>query len=113
MDGPCYCTETVQKYQKRFTRFRDSLFTFIEVDGVLWENNTAERALRHLAVQRKISGQFGKQHAKAYLVLLGVAQTCRFQGKSFLHFLLSKTVDIDGFESGKRRNRPSPISIPK
>jgi Transposase IS66 family len=35
-----------------------SLFSFIENDGVPWHNNAAERALRHLAVQRKISGAF-------------------------------------------------------
>ena len=34
--------------------------------------------------------------------LLAISQTCRFQGKSFLKFLLSKETDVDSF----RRTRP-------
>ena len=37
-----------------------------------------------------------------YLLLLAISQTCRFQGKSFLKFLLSKETDVDSF----RRTRP-------
>jgi hypothetical protein len=55
-----------------------------------------------LAVQRKISGTFFKRTAEHYLLLLGIAQTCRFQGKSFLAFLLSKEKDIDGFKEKRR-----------
>ena len=51
-----YTSDATVKYQKRFQRYRDSLFTFLDEDGIPWENNMAERALRHLAVQRKISG---------------------------------------------------------
>ena len=62
----------------------------------------AERALRQLAVQRKISGSFFKRSADHYLLLLAISQTCRFQGKSFLKFLLSKETDLDSF----RQTRP-------
>jgi hypothetical protein len=64
--------------------------------------NMAERAIRHLAVQRKISGRLYKRSAVHYLVLLGIAQTCRFQGKSFLKFLLSEQIDVDGLRSSRR-----------
>jgi hypothetical protein len=92
----------VVKYQKRFQRYRDSLFTFLELDGIPWHNNTAENAIRHLAVQRKISGTFFKKVAPQYLLLLGVAQTCRFQDKSLLQFFLSEEIDIDKFKAAKR-----------
>jgi hypothetical protein len=92
-----YSSEPAAKYQKRFIRFRQSLFTFLEHDDIPWNNNTAERAIRHLAIQRKISGSFFQPSAQNYLVLLSIAQTCRFQDKSFLDFLLSKEKDIDGF----------------
>lgn len=62
----------------------------------------AERAIRQLAVQRKISGSFFKRSAGHYLLLLAISQTCRFQEKSFLKFLLSKETDLDSF----RRTRP-------
>ena len=99
--GPSSC-ELVAKYQKRFQRYRDSLFTFLELDGIPWHNNTAENAIRHLAVQRKISGTFFKKVAPQYLLLLGIAQTCRFQDKSLLKFFLSEEIDIDKFKAAKR-----------
>ena len=103
IDGTQWQCEIVQTYMKRFVRYRESLFLFLEEDGIPWNNNMAERALRHLAIQRKISGCFYKSGAVEYLRLLGIAQTCRFQGKSFLQFLLSGERDVDKF--GKRRRR--------
>ncbi len=100
--GREYTSEPALKYQKRFDRYRDSLFTFLTQDGIPWENNMAERAIRQLAVQRKISNTFSKRVAPQYLLLLAISQTCRFQGKSFLKFLLSKETDLDSF----RRTRP-------
>jgi hypothetical protein len=79
------------------------MFTFLQTDGIPWNNNTAERALRHLAVQRKISGSFSKSGAEDYLRLLGIAQTCRFQEKSFLRFLLSGEKDINKYKCPKVR----------
>ena len=82
-----YTSDITIKYQKRLQRYRDSLFTFLDEDGIPWQNNMAERALRHLAVQRKISGSFFERVTHHFLLLLGIAQTCRFQDKSFLKFL--------------------------
>ena len=45
--------EITAKYQKRFERYRNSVFCFLSADGIPWNNNAAERALRHLAVQRR------------------------------------------------------------
>jgi predicted RecB family nuclease len=79
--------EITARYQKRFERYRNSIFCFLGVDGIPWNNNAAERALRHLAIQRKISGPFSREGANHYLRLLAIAQTCRLQNKSFLCFL--------------------------
>jgi hypothetical protein len=43
------------KYQKRFIRYRNSLFTFLDHDAIPWHNDTAEGAMRHVAKQRDIS----------------------------------------------------------
>ena len=107
-----YKSELTIKYQKRFQRYKESLFTFLEQDSIPWNNNTAERALRHLAVQRKISGTFFEHPAPQYLHLLGIAQTCRFQDKSFLKFLISKEKDIDKFRATKHLNISRPIGSP-
>ena len=93
------------KYKDRFVRYQDSLFTFLEQDGIPWHNNTAERAIRHLARQREISGSFHESGARDYLVLLGIRQTCRSQGKSFFKFLLSEETDLDHFASRKRQRK--------
>jgi hypothetical protein len=101
--GQHYRSALTLAYQKRFQRYQSSLFTFLEFDGIPWNNNMAERALRHLAVQRKISGSFYEAVAPQYLLLLGIAQTCRFQGKSVLQFLLSGETNVDTFNSTKQR----------
>lgn len=94
-----YSQESTRRFQKRFMRYEESLFTFLSDSNIPWNNNLAERALRHLAIQRKISGSFGKDGIHRYLRLLGIAQTCRFQEKSFLKFLLSGSKDVDIFKS--------------
>ncbi len=101
IDGVSYQSDVTLKYQKRLTRYRDSLFLFFEHNGIPWNNNMAERALRHLAVQRKISGSFLTSGIKDYLMLLGITQTCRFQNKPLLEFLMSGEKDIDQFKGKK------------
>jgi hypothetical protein len=103
--GQASVHDTIMRYRKRFERYKKSLFAFIENDGIPWHNNAAERALRHLAVQRKISGAFSEQGASDYLRLLAIAQTCRFQRKSFLGFLLSKLTNVDEY---RERGRAHP-----
>jgi len=101
--GKYYKSELVNKYQKRFVKYRESLFTFLEDNGIPWHNNTAEIAIRHIAVQRKISQRFTETITHNYLRLLSIRQSCRFQEKSFFQFLFSVEKDIDEFNVGKRR----------
>lgn len=99
-----YKSELAIKYQKRFIRYRESLFVFLEYDGIPWNNNRAESAIRHIAIQRKISKVFSKSVTHHYLLLLGIRQTCRFQEVSFLRFLMSGEKDIDNFKASKSRS---------
>ena len=110
IDKPTYTFEVTIKYQKRFHRYKDSLFVFMEEDDISWNNNMAERAIRQLAVQRKISGTFYKHAVSNYLLLLAISQTCRFQDKSFLKFLLSKEKNVDLFKSPKKIQYSKPAS---
>lgn len=98
-----YKSENCKLFQKRFIRYRDSLFTFIEHDGITWQNNTAERGLRHITKQVSISNFIHEKLAPEYFRLVGIMQTCRFQRKSFLKFLLSKQKNIDEFGVRKRK----------
>jgi len=56
IDQKNYKSDLCLKYQHRFLRYRKSLFTFLEYDGIPWHNNTAESAIRHLPLQQRISG---------------------------------------------------------
>jgi len=92
-----YKSDLVLKHQKRFIRYRDSLFTFLEYDGIPWHNNTAETAIRHFALFRDATKPIYESGVRDYLVMLGIRQTCRFQDKSFFRFIFSGEKDIDKF----------------
>ncbi len=111
IDDRNYSFEVTDKYQKRFKRYKNSLFTFLEEDDIPWNNNMAERAIRHLAVQRKISNTFYDNLISQYLLLLGIAQSCRFQDKSFLKFLLSEEKDVDLFKAPEIKKHTRPIEV--
>jgi hypothetical protein len=51
-----YTEPTVQKVIERMKRHQNVLFTCLDYEGVLPENNTAERAIRPQTVMRKIFG---------------------------------------------------------
>ena len=73
--------------------------------GAAWQNNTAERALRHIGRLQQISMSLSEATTHEYLRLLSIKQTCRFQNKSFFQFLLSREKDIDQFEKSKAIRR--------
>ncbi|HEY4245907.1 MAG TPA: TM0106 family RecB-like putative nuclease [Lacunisphaera sp.] len=110
IDCPPSCNALIAKYQKRFIRYRDSILTFLEYDGIPWNNNAAERAIRHLAVQRKISNAFSEKGANDYLRFLAISQTCRFQGKSFLDFLISGKRNVGAYKETHRRKSVRPAT---
>jgi predicted RecB family nuclease len=102
--GKKYKSDLVMTYQKRFIRYKDSLFTFLTEDGIPWHNNTAERAIRPFAIQRDISkSPLYDATTHAYLALLSIRQTCRFQGKSFFKFLFSGETDLEHFDARTRQ----------
>src|SRR5262249_50300822 len=53
-DQPCQ-SEVAEKYRQRLLKYRDKLFTFLDHDGVPWNNNNAEHAVKHFAKYRMIS----------------------------------------------------------
>ena len=92
-----------RKLISRIVRYRQSLFTFLECDGIPWHNNASELGLRHIAIQRKISNApFQIDSIHGYLALLGIYQTCRANGCSFLDFLVSGERDLVAYVAGRR-----------
>ena len=91
-------SELVRKLKKRITKYSRRLFTFLDFDGVPWNNNNAEHAVKHFAKYRRLAnGRFSEHGLKDYLKLLSVFETCKYKAVSFLEFLLSKERDIDSF----------------
>lgn len=96
-------TEIAIKYQKRFDKYADKLFTFLDYDNVPWNNNNAEHAIKPFAMLRRVFG--GKSTPKGireYLVLLSIEETCKYREVSFLDFLRSGELNIDKFSAGVR-----------
>lgn len=91
----CYRTEVARAYAERFQKNRDSLFTFLDCDGVPWNNNNAEHAVKAFALLRNvIRGNGTEKGLKEYLVLLSLCETCRCKGVSFWEFLRSGDATI-------------------
>jgi Transposase IS66 family len=80
------------KLQVRITKYSQMLFTFLDFDGVSWNNNNAERAIKTFARYRRFAdGRLTPQSIARYLIILSVYQTCEFRGIDFLDFLLGWT----------------------
>jgi len=73
-----YQSELARKYQKRLNKYRDKLFVFLDHDGVPWNNNNAENAIKLFASRRRILGTSSTEKGlRDYLVFLSIYQTCR------------------------------------
>jgi predicted RecB family nuclease len=104
-------SEACRSLQERLLQYRFKLFTFLDYDGVSWNNNNAEHAIKQFAYYRELTtGMLTETGINDYLRLLSIQQTCRYKGVSFLRFLLSKEVDVDSFRRRTHRRRP-PSSI--
>jgi predicted RecB family nuclease len=102
LTGERYESEAARKYQKRLLKYREKLFVFLDYDGVPWNNNNAENAVKRFASRRKIIGaSFTEKGLRDYLVFLSIYQTCRNKHLSFLRFLRSGGVDLDAFAEAK------------
>ena len=94
----------------RLLKYPEKLFTFLRHDGVPWNNNNAENAIRRFAYYRESTpGCLKETGLRDYLTLLSIYQTCRYRGVSFLKFLLSRERDVGAFCEHPRRKRGRPL----
>jgi hypothetical protein len=102
-------SDVCEKLKHRFERNREELFTFLRYDGVPWNNNNAEHAIKPFAMLRHvINGVTSQKGMREYLILLSLCETCKYMGVDFLDFLRSGEKDIHAFAEsrGNRRRRP-------
>lgn len=83
-------SELAIAYQKRFVKYKEKLFLFLNHDGIPWNNNNAEHSIKPFAKWRKkISKSLTKKNMEHHLILLSILQTCKYQGINFFDFLKS------------------------
>jgi predicted RecB family nuclease len=86
-----------EKWKKRLLNYREELFTFIKFDGVPWNNNNAEVAIKAIALYRRnVEGLPTAKSLQHYLTLLSLQQTCKYRGINFFDFLVSGKRNISG-----------------
>jgi hypothetical protein len=106
LSAQSFHSEAAQALRGRLLKYQDKLFAFIRHDGVPWNNNSAENAIKRFAYYREDTvGVMKEAGLNDYLVLLSIYQTCRFKVINFIKFLLSKERDIDAFCARKRTRR--------
>jgi hypothetical protein len=100
-----FSSELANKYKKKFQKSGAKMFTFLDHDGVPWNNTNAEQAIRRFAKFRThADGRFTELSLKEYLVLVSVFETCEFNNVNVLKFLLSKETSLEGlFKMAGRR----------
>jgi predicted RecB family nuclease len=110
-------SDAALKCKERFERNRDKLFTFLEYDGVPWNNNNAEHAIKAFArIRDVIAGSSTEKGVEEYLTLLSICKTCEYLGVDFLDFLRSGEKDIHAFAENRGgrwlRARVTPLPGP-
>ena len=92
-------SEAAAGLRKRLLKNRARLFTFVEFDGVPWNNNNAEHAVRAFTRLRNMMATSTVKGTKEYAVLLSIQQTLKYRDLDFLGFLRSGSKTIEGVPS--------------
>jgi hypothetical protein len=90
---PCV-TEAGAALKKRIEKNSAKLFTFLNHDGVPWNNNNAEHAVRAFTRLRNAMMTSTPKGTTDYCVLLSLQQTLRCRGIGFLDFLRTGRTEI-------------------
>ena len=101
-----YQSEAAAKWKERFEKNRNKLFTFLNYDGIPWNNNNAEHAIKAYAALRNVMrGTSTRAGIEEYLILLSICETCEYRGLDFLDFLRSGERDLEAFAQSRGRKR--------
>jgi transposase len=98
--------EAARRIIERLQKNRNTMFTFLDLDGVPWNNNNAEHAIKAFATLRRvIEGHTTEKGLSDFLVLLSLCETCKYKNVDFLDFLRSGSRDIDDFANRRPKQR--------
>lgn len=109
--GSKFDSEVAKGYARRISKYREYLFAFLSYDGVPWNNNNAEHAIKSFAKFRRTSnGIVTEGTVSDYLVILSVCLTCEYRGINFLKVLLGDEKRHFGF--GPKHFPPLRLRVP-
>ena len=98
-----FASMPAERLRSRIVKYQGQLFTFLDHDGVSWNNTNAEHFIKAFArYRRTANGIFTARSIKEYLVILSIAETSKARGEDFLEFLLRDNKDSFSFESARR-----------
>jgi hypothetical protein len=98
--------EAARRIIERLQKNRNTMFTFLDLDDVPWNNNNAEHAIKAFATLRRvIEGHTTEKGLSDFLVLLSLCETCKYKNVDFLDFLRSGSRDIDDFANSRSQQR--------
>src|SRR6202023_3437070 len=84
LSAQSFRSEAAESLRERLLKYKDKLFTFINYDGVPWNNNNAENAIKRFAYYREDTvGTMKEAGLSDYLALLSICHTCRYKGFYF------------------------------
>jgi hypothetical protein len=89
-------SEAAVGLRRRLCKNGAKLFTFLDFDGVPWNNNNAEHAVRAFTRLRNMMTSSTVKGTKDYAVLLSIQQTLKYRNLNFLEFLRSGSKTIEG-----------------
>jgi hypothetical protein len=102
-EGLC-TSDAASKLITRLQKNREKMFTFLHFDGIPWNNNNAEHAVKAFTTLRHvIDGPTSENGLWEYLILLSLCETCKYKSVDFHDFLRSGSENIDEFAVGQRR----------
>jgi predicted RecB family nuclease len=89
-------TEAALALKKRIEKNRGKLFTFLDYDGIPWNNNNAEHAVHEFVRLRNAIMTSTPKGMREYCTLKSIQQTLRYRGMGFLEFMRSGRMEIYG-----------------
>ena len=95
VDARTFSSELALTYQKRLKKVGSKLFTFLDYNGVPWNNNWAEHAVKSfMKFKRTNDGLFSERSLTEALVMLSILETCKLNGVKRLRFMPSGNKDL-------------------
>jgi hypothetical protein len=92
-----FTSQVAGKYGNRMEKYGVRMFAFLDHDGVPWNNNNAEHAIKRFAKYRQATdGRYSEQTLEDYLIISSILGTCEFNCVNILKFLLSGEKSLDG-----------------